>query len=176
MRTRVSQVNAVRWGVVGSLALLAVGCHKRYREPPPEQPHALLKYRTYYAMVHPGSLEEWIRIDGKRVPPPKSKFADARKRMDIVRLELGPKRLSISSRFSTTVTTHGPQGQGTAVVNLGECGQSVYLVAREGAAYFLDYTYHGPSSCELECMEQVFSNDGKLWTWRPCQVGYEPPK
>lgn len=153
---------------------LGVGCTKRHREPPPDRPHALLKFRTHYAVSFPATLEEWVRVNGRRVPIPDSVGAAGRKRMDVVRLEIGAATISIASQFTETVSTHGPQGHGTATVNLGECGQAVELVTRERAVYFLDFTFSGHGSCTMACKEQVFEGDGSRWTWIPCETGFFP--
>lgn len=181
------------WLIVGA-ATLAGGCVRAYREPPPSEPHAIVRVRVVRHRWAGPLLDEAVRLNGYGIamPPagPHPSVRALRVRPEPTawrfgttfyhtemrtRLETVQESYSCGTYNNPRTCTRSRTQTVTRTVNVTDaaCRAQVAHTPIAGAAYLLQYEFYDHERCTVRCYRQLPGADGSFQLL-PCGAG-EPP-
>ena len=176
-------------------AIAAAGCVRRYQEPLPTEPHALVKFRILHHARFGDSLDEALRLDGYDVAIPPGVPTEARLRavrvrpvasryrfvVDYFHTELRQRMEVRTESYSCGYGTNARTCTRTVTrmvtdrvhVTDAACESTVPHVPIAGAIYLVQFDFYGHGSCAARCFRQLDGPGGEF-ELLPCGPG-EPP-
>jgi hypothetical protein len=167
------------------LAILLIApltsCRHPYREPSPNEPHALVKIRVQHHLQLGPRLETFVHLDEETLQHADADTFAVRVRPKISRFDFGSTFFHTTSQLRTRqVSERYPCGSSykgstqyctryrtetyteTVRVVDGACGASLQMLPLVGTTYLLQYDFYDRSQCSVKCFVQSPREDGEF--------------